>query len=47
MNCPQDQIMWETTEKFAVGDQRFINAAGAESDASLDKIIQPFTEIDV
>lgn len=47
MNGPQDQILWETTEKFAVGDQRFINAAGAENDASLDKIIQPFTEIDV
>lgn len=47
MNGPQDQIIWETTEKFAVGDQRFINAQGAENDASLDKIIQPFTEIDV
>lgn len=47
MNGPQDQIIWETTEKFPVGDQRFINAAGAESDASLDEIIQPFTEIDV
>lgn len=47
MNGPQDQIIWETTEKFPVGDQRFINAAGSEKDSSLDKIIQPFTEIDV
>jgi hypothetical protein len=47
MNCPQDQIMWETTEKFAVGDQRFINAAGAEKDSSLDKIIKPFEGVDV
>lgn len=45
--CPQNQVMWETTEAYAVGDQRFINASGAEKDASLDKIIQPFTEIDV
>jgi hypothetical protein len=45
--CPQNQVMWETTEKFAVGDQRFINAQGAEKDASLDKIIQPFVGIDV
>lgn len=47
MNGPQDQIIWETTEKFSVGDQRFINAAGAEKDSSLDQIIQPFTGIDV
>jgi hypothetical protein len=45
--CPQNQVMWETTEKFAVGDQRFIDAQGAEKDASLDKIIQPFVGIDV
>jgi hypothetical protein len=47
MRSPQNQVMWETTEAFAVGDQRFINAAGAETNTSLDKIIQPFTEIDV
>jgi len=47
MRSPQDQVIWETTEKFAVGDQRFINAQGAESDASLDAVIQPFRGIDV
>ena len=45
--CPQNQVMWETTAKFAVGDQRFINANGAETDASLDKIIKPFVSIDI
>ena len=47
MKSPQNQVMWETTKGFAVGDQRFINASGAEEDASLDSIIQPFSEIDV
>jgi hypothetical protein len=47
MKSPQNQVMWESTPDFAVGDQRFINAAGAESDASLDKIITPFIGIDV
>lgn len=47
MRSPQNQVMWETTEDYPVGDQRFINAAGAETDASLDAIIQPFQEIDV
>jgi hypothetical protein len=46
MRSPQNQVMWETTEKFAVGDQRFINAEGAEKDATLDKIIQPFRSIE-
>ena len=47
IKSPQNQVMWESTEKFAVGDQRFINANGAETDASLDKIIVPFEGIDV
>jgi hypothetical protein len=46
MNSPQNQVMWETTEDHAVGDQRFINASGAEKDSSLDEIIKPFTSIE-
>lgn len=46
MNSPQNQVMWETTEEHAVGDQRFINASGAEKDSSLDAIIKPFVSIE-
>jgi hypothetical protein len=46
MRSPQNQVMWESTEDFAVGDQRFINANEAEKDASLDAIIAPFVGID-
>jgi hypothetical protein len=46
MNSPQNQVMWETTKGFAVGDQRFINTAGAEKDASLDEYIKPFKGIE-
>lgn len=47
MKSPQNQVMWETTEDFAVGDQRFVNANGAEQDASLDEYIKPFESIEI
>lgn len=47
MRSPQNQVIWETTEEFAVGDQRFVNANGAEKDASLDEFIKPFEGIEV
>lgn len=46
MKSPQNQVMWESTEDFAVGDQRFINANGAEKDKDLDQFIKPFTGIE-
>jgi hypothetical protein len=46
MKSPQNQVMWETTEEFAVGDQRFVNANGAEKDATLDEFIRPFETIE-
>lgn len=47
MTSPQNQVIWETTEDFPVGDQRFVNANGAEKDASLDEFIRPFEGMDV
>lgn len=47
MKSPQNQVMWETTSEFAVGDQRFINANGAEKDKTLDEFIKPFDGIEV
>jgi predicted phosphodiesterase len=46
IRSPQNQVMWESTEDFPVGDQRFINANGAEKDKELDQIIEPFTGIE-
>jgi hypothetical protein len=42
MEGPQDQIMFETTEDYAVGDLRFIDMAGTANNKSLDKIIEPW-----
>lgn len=47
MKSPQNQVMWETTKDFAVGDQRFINANNAEKDAKLDEYIRPFESIEL
>lgn len=38
--CPQNQLMFETTKEYAVGDVRFINLSSAMKDKSLDKIVQ-------
>lgn len=46
MKSPQNQVIWESTEGFAVGDQRFINCSGAETDKSLDSYIAPFEGIE-
>lgn len=46
MNSPQNQVLWESTKDYAVGDQRFISASGAETDTSLDSYIVPFKSID-
>lgn len=42
MEGPQDQVMFETTKEYAVGDLRFIDMAGTATDKSLDEIIEPW-----
>ncbi len=42
MESPQSQVLFEITEKYAVGDSRFIDMTGVLQDKSLDRIIKPF-----
>lgn len=39
---PQDQIMFEATAEYAVGDLRFIDMTGSDKNKELDKIIEPW-----
>ncbi len=42
MECQQIQTLWESTDKYPVGDLRFINVTDYEDNTELDKIITPF-----
>jgi len=43
-NHPTQQI-WEVTPDHAVGDLRYVQLKGADSDKSLEEIIEPYTRI--
>lgn len=42
MEAPQNQVMFETTEEYAVGDNRFIDMTGTAKDETLDEIVRPW-----
>lgn len=46
MESPQSQVMFEITEKYAVGDSRFIEMSGVAKEAKLDKIIVPYENLE-
>jgi len=43
---PQCQVMFEITEKYPVGDSRFIEMTGVAKDKELDKIIVPYENLE-
>lgn len=46
MESPQSQVMFEMTEKYPVGDARFIEMTGVAKEKELDRIIVPYENLE-